>query len=92
MILGMLVIGGANTVTGAVIGAFIVTAAFETLRAVEGALNRAQIFSEQVVGLTEVVLAMAMIAVLSLRPGGLFSTREIGTLLLRRARQREDKE
>ena len=92
VILGMLVIGGANTVTGAVIGAFIVTAAFETLRAFEGALNRAQIFSEQVVGLTEVALAMAMIAVLSLRPGGLFSTREIGTLLLRRARQREDKE
>lgn len=92
VILGMLVIGGANTVTGAVIGAFIVTAAFETLRAFEGALNRAQIFSEQVVGLTEVALAMAMIAVLSLRPGGLFSTREIGTLLLRRAQQREDKE
>ena len=85
VILGMLVIGGANTVTGAVIGAFIVTAAFETLRAVEAVLNRAQIFSEQVVGLTEVALALAMIAVLSLRPGGLFSTREIGTLLLRRA-------
>jgi branched-chain amino acid transport system permease protein len=91
VILGMLVIGGANTVTGAVIGAFIVTAAFEGLRAVEAALNRAQIFSEQVVGLTEVALAMAMITVLSLRPGGLFSTREIGTLLLRRAQQREDK-
>ncbi len=91
VILGMLVIGGANTVTGAVIGAFIVTAAFETLRAVEAVLNRAQIFSEQVVGLTEVALALAMIAVLSLRPGGLFSTREIGTLLLRRAQQREDK-
>jgi branched-chain amino acid transport system permease protein len=85
VILGMLVIGGANTVTGAVIGAFIVTAVFEGLRAVEAALNRAQIFSEQVVGLTEVALALAMIAVLSLRPGGLFSTREIGTLLLRRA-------
>lgn len=92
VILGMLVIGGANTVTGAVIGVFIVTAAFETLRAVEGALNRAQIFTEQVVGLTEVALAIAMIAVLSLRPGGLFPTREIGTLLLRRAAQREDKE
>jgi branched-chain amino acid transport system permease protein len=91
VILGMLVIGGANTVTGAVIGAFIVTAAFETLRAVEGAMNRAQIFSEQVVGLTEVALALAMIAVLSLRPGGLFPTREIGGLLLRRAQQREDK-
>ncbi len=91
VILGMLVIGGANTVTGAVIGVFIVTAAFETLRAVEGALNRAQIFTEQVVGLTEVTLAIAMIAVLSLRPGGLFPTREIGGLLLRALQRKEDK-
>ena len=36
----MLVIGGANTVTGAVVGAFIVTAAFEGLRALEGAINQ----------------------------------------------------
>jgi len=91
VILGMLVIGGANTVTGAVVGVFIVTGAFEGLRAVEEALNRAQIFSEQVVGLTEVALALAMIAVLILRPGGLFPTREIGTLLLRRAPLRKDK-
>lgn len=93
VILGMLVIGGANTVTGAVMGTFIVTAAFEGLRAIEAGLNRAQIFSEQVVGLTEVSLALAMIAVLSLRPGGLFPTREIGTLLLRRrAPKKEDQE
>ena len=89
MILGMLVIGGANTVTGAVVGAFIVTIAFESLRALEAALNRAQLFSEQVVGLTEIVLALAMIAVLVLRPGGLFATHEIGALLGRRARKRE---
>lgn len=68
-----------------------VSVEFSGLRAVEGVLNRAQIFSEQVVGLTEVALALAMIAVLCLRPGGLFPTREIGTLLLRRASQREDK-
>ena len=89
VILGMLVIGGANTVTGAVVGAFIVTIAFESLRALEAALNRAQLFSEQVVGLTEIVLALAMIAVLVLRPGGLFATHEIGALLGRRARKRE---
>jgi branched-chain amino acid transport system permease protein len=81
VILGMLVIGGPNTVTGAVVGAFIVTAAFEALRSVEARLNEAGLFSDQVVGLTEVVLALAMIAVLVLRPGGLFPTREIGTLI-----------
>lgn len=84
VILGMLVIGGPNTVTGAVLGAFVVTTAFEGLRAVEGAINRAAIFSDQVVGLTEVVLALAMIAILSLRPGGMFPTREIGHYLVRK--------
>jgi len=90
VILGMLVIGGANTVTGAVFGAIIVTVAFESLRAFEVTINRAQIFSEQVVGLTEIVLAVAMIAILALRPGGLFATHEIGALLGLRTGKKED--
>ena len=88
VILGMLVIGGPSTVTGAVMGAFIVTFTFEGLRSIEAGLNRAQVFSEQIVGLTEIVLALAMIAVLVLRPGGLFATREIGALIARRRNQR----
>ena len=84
LILGMLVIGGTNTVTGAVIGTFVVTLAYEGLRGFEGVLNEAKIMSEPVVGLTEIVLAVAMIAVLALRPGGLFPTREIGALFVRR--------
>jgi branched-chain amino acid transport system permease protein len=81
VILGMLVIGGASTVSGAVFGCFLVTFAFEALRSVESALNRAQIFAEPVVGLTEVALALAMIGILILRPGGLFATAEIGAAL-----------
>jgi branched-chain amino acid transport system permease protein len=76
----MLVIGGTATVSGAVFGCFVVTFAFEGLRSIEAALNRAQIFTEQVVGLTEVALALAMIGILILRPGGLFATAEIGAV------------
>ncbi len=90
VILAMLVIGGPGTVTGAVVGSYIVTLAFESLRALEAYLNRAQIFAEQVVGLTEVVLALAMIGVLVLRPGGLVATREVGTWLLRRRPKKGD--
>jgi len=90
VIVSMLVIGGANTVTGAVFGALIVTATFESLRALESGLNQAKIFSEQVVGLTEIVLALAMISILILRPGGLFATHEIGVLLARCRRKRKD--
>jgi branched-chain amino acid transport system permease protein len=86
VILGMLVIGGPNTVTGAVFGVFVVTFSFEGLRSVEAALNRSQLFTDPVVGLTEFVLAIAMIAVLSLRPGGLFPTREIGYYVTGRSR------
>jgi branched-chain amino acid transport system permease protein len=78
VLLGMLVIGGAATVSGAVVGTFAVTLAVEGLRAAEAALNRAQLFGEQVVGLTEIVLALAMIGVLIVRPGGLVARAEIG--------------
>jgi branched-chain amino acid transport system permease protein len=90
VILAMLVIGGPNTVTGAVVGAFLVTGVFEALRAVESRINEAGLFADQVVGLTEIVLALGMIAILILRPGGLFPTREIGVLLLRSRTRRED--
>jgi branched-chain amino acid transport system permease protein len=89
VILSMLVIGGANTVTGAVVGTFIVTIAYEGLRGIEGLLNEAKLTGEPVIGLTEIVLALAMIAVLIMKPGGLFPTREIGALLSRRMETRK---
>ena len=88
LILSMLVIGGANTVTGAVVGTFIVTVAYEGLRGIEGVLNEIKLTGEPVIGLTEIVLALAMIVVLVLRPGGLFPTREIGTLIVHRLARR----
>jgi len=78
VILGMLVIGGAGTVSGAVIGTFIVSITFEGLRTLENTINGAQLFSHPLVGLTEIVLASAMIAALILRPQGIMGEREIG--------------
>jgi branched-chain amino acid transport system permease protein len=68
-----------------------VTFAFEGLRSVESTLNRAQLFAEQVVGLTEIVLALAMIGILILRPGGLFATAEIGAARLFRRSPRQER-
>src|SRR5690606_18221071 len=53
LVISMLVIGGANTVSGAVIGTFVVALAYEGLRALEGALNTAKLTANPVVGLTE---------------------------------------
>ncbi|MFQ6161734.1 branched-chain amino acid ABC transporter permease [Sinorhizobium meliloti] len=89
LIITMLVIGGANTVTGAVAGTILVTFAYEGLRGTEGALNATALGAGQVVGLTEIVLALAMIAVMIVKPGGLFPNREIGHILTRARRTKE---
>ncbi len=89
LIITMLVIGGANTVTGAVAGTILVTFAYEGLRGAEGALNATALGAGQVVGLTEIVLALAMIAVMIVKPGGLFPNREIGHILTRARRKKE---
>lgn len=89
LILAMLVIGGTGTVTGAVAGTFLVALTYEGLRSVEAGLNASGLFADQVVGLTEIVLALAMIGVMILRPGGLFAATEIGPMVMRRLSRRE---
>lgn len=89
LIITMLVIGGANTVTGAVAGTILITFAYEGLRGTEGALNATAIGAGQIVGLTEIVLALAMIAVMIVKPGGLFPNREIGHILTRARSKKE---
>ncbi len=78
IILGMLVIGGTTTVTGAVIGTLVVSTVFDGLRAIENMINIAQIFPKPIVGMTEVILAIAMITILILKPGGISGSLEIG--------------
>jgi branched-chain amino acid transport system permease protein len=77
VILSMLVIGGPGSVSGAVIGTVVVTGVFEGLRGLENQLNLSQIVSIQVIGLTEIVLSLALILILILRPGGIMGGREI---------------
>jgi len=77
VVLAMLVIGGPGSVSGAVVGTVLVTLLREGLRAGEAQLNLMQIFSGQVVGLTEFLLGISMIGILVLRPGGLMQGREL---------------
>ena len=76
-ILAMLVIGGPATVSGAVIGTLLVTVIYQSLRWVENTLNIHQVFSGNVAGLTDTGLALILIAVLILRPGGFLERREL---------------
>jgi branched-chain amino acid transport system permease protein len=78
--LAMLVIGGINALSGAVIGVVVVTALQQALVQLEARVDRP--------GITEVGLSLAMLAMLLARPRGLTAGREIGLGSLRNALRR----
>jgi branched-chain amino acid transport system permease protein len=71
LIITMLIIGGTGSVSGAVVGALVVTAIFEGMRGIENAINLSSFLPFTVSGLTEVFLSIALIAILILRPAGI---------------------
>ena len=77
VILAMLVIGGPATVTGAVYGVIIVTVIHQSLRWAENTINTSDSLAFDLIGVTEISLGVIMIAVLILRPGGIFERLEL---------------
>lgn len=77
MLLSMLVIGGAGSISGAFTGTVVVTVARELLRQVEANINNAHVLPFEVFGLTEIVMAVLMVLVLVWRPGGVIGGQEI---------------
>jgi branched-chain amino acid transport system permease protein len=77
VILAMLVVGGPQSVSGAVVGTVGITIIFEGLRAIENAVNISQELSTPLVGFTEIFLALAMILILILRPSGVMRGQEL---------------
>ncbi len=75
--LSMLVIGGPNGISGAVVGTVLVTALREVLRSFENTVNMSKILPSGLVGFTEVVLAVLLIVILILKPGGIMGGREL---------------
>jgi branched-chain amino acid transport system permease protein len=73
--LAMLVVGGVNSLSGAVIGTLILTFLAQALRDLEASLDRP--------GLTEVCFALILILILALRPSGITGGKELGERLPR---------
>jgi len=84
VVLAMLVIGGPSSVSGAVVGTLVVTAAREVLRAIENQVNILQIFPQGFFGFTEVVLSIVLVLILVYRPTGIMGNRELHWPPLRR--------
>lgn len=75
-VLAMLVVGGLASTSGAVAGAAIITVAFELLRRMEEATA--------IQGLTQIAVAVLILAVLYRRPEGLFGRFEADDAIARR--------
>jgi branched-chain amino acid transport system permease protein len=90
LLLSMLVIGGAGSISGAVTGTALVTVAREALRQVESTINNASVLSFEVYGLTELVMAVLMVLVLIWRPGGVVGGQELRLPLFKRAKRTSD--
>jgi branched-chain amino acid transport system permease protein len=92
LIVAMLVIGGSGSVSGAVIGAIAVAMSQEGLRQIENWVKIRQdtgtwvdtVIPFELVGFTEIVIAVAMILVLIKRPSGITGGKEITVSWFRR--------
>lgn len=76
----MLIVGGMNSVSGAVLGALVVTVLIEALRGVEEHINASFFEEPSVFGLTDIGLSLAILAVLFWRRDGVFGYWEIEEL------------
>ena len=84
-VLVMLIVGGMASVSGAVVGAIVVTVLIEVLRSAEEHINASYFGEPTVFGLTDIGLSLAIMGVLFWRRNGLFGYREIEeTVTLRR--------
>lgn len=77
----MLIVGGVNSVSGALAGTLVVTAMIEILRRLENGFSLGVIEVPQIFGLTIIGLSLLIMAVLYYRPGGLLGFRELADIL-----------
>ncbi len=76
VLLTMLVIGGAGSISGATLGAVLITVMREGLRQFEGYLNNSGVINFEVYGLTEVAMGVLLVTILIVRPAGIVGGQE----------------
>jgi branched-chain amino acid transport system permease protein len=77
VVLTMAIIGGVNSITGAVIGAAVVTVLNELMRRVENGVTVLGVHLNAPTGISAAVLGIALILMLRWRPEGLLSAYEL---------------
>jgi branched-chain amino acid transport system permease protein len=89
----MLIAGGRFTVSGAIVGVFVITALTQLLHSIEAGVSIGSIHFTGPIGLTQIGISASLLAVMYWRPTGLIAVRELDELaigLLRRLRSRRN--
>ena len=81
--LAMLILGGMRTVTGAVLGTFLISFGLEVVRWLETGPVVIGIDLPEVLGLSGVVLGLVIVLTMAFRPQGVMGDREIEDMVLR---------
>lgn len=89
--LAMLIMGGMRSVSGAVVGAIVVTIGFEFMRYLESAPVIAGFQLPQIFGLTGFFLGGTIVVFMALRPDGLVGNDELDEMLERRLEERKER-
>ncbi len=84
--LAMLILGGMNSISGAVIGVIVVTAGFEIMRYFESSPVILGVKLPEFLGLTGFFLGLIIVLSMALRPKGMVGTDEIDEVVLRKRR------
>jgi len=79
----MLILGGMRTVTGAVLGTFLISFGLEWVRWLETGPHILGLKFPEVLGLSGVVLGSVIVLIMALRPGGIMGDREIEDFILK---------
>jgi len=84
------VLGGMGSISGAVVGAVIMTILPEYLRDVDTGLTIGSYTTPALYGLSQIILAVGFILVMIFRPTGLLGDRELGIGLLSKRSPNDD--
>ena len=83
-LLAMLIVGGMSTMTGAVVGAIVITAVTEILRRMEGGVVFLGVQLPEVFGMTQVGIGLVILFVMFKRADGLAGLKELDEKIMSR--------
>lgn len=76
-LIAMLVVGGKRSISGAVIGTFIITALVEVVKPIESGASIAGVHMPPIWGLTQILLSLMILIVMYKAPAGIMASREL---------------